>query len=322
MQVLVIVLLFSLHLLSFVIKINNMDNFFEDAIKGQQFKNIEELQAFLNKKVTDHNNASRADFDGISPDQMRHFLYAPLGADSPLQINKVDNAAFDRMPFFRTLETLLQIIHREKEIKLTPKGNLPLKVCAEITEHRFWNEELSDLYKQRKEEDFQVLHTAKIVAHIGNLTRKANGKLTITKATAKLLDTHDRNALFRSAFEIFMLKFNWAYHDLYSSPLVGQSGWAFTFYLLHKYGALPQKTGFYAEKYLQAFPVLANGLEPRFSTVEDELMRAYNTRTFSRYLRWWGFVERQKSENSHSISNLMDDVYRTPIFDAVFSLKM
>lgn len=292
-----------------------------EELQKMNFKSLAELQAFLDKKRGEFNAGKQPDFEGISPNQMAGLLYHTFEPSSPLKINRVDDAILDQMPFFRTLETLLQIVHREKSVKLTPKGNLPLKICDEVVSHHFWKEELSELYKQRKEEDFQVLHTAKIITQIGNLTRKANGKLTVTKNTAKLLDANDRNGLFRLAFEPFMQKFNWGYHDLYENPHIGQLGWAFTIFLLHKYGDSEQTVRFYAEKYLNAFPMLNQAPTTRYGLMVDGNLTAYNTRTFYRYLNWWGLIERTSTAYLYS-SELDDKVKNSEVFTALFAFDL
>jgi hypothetical protein len=295
----------------------------DDEIRDHNFKTIEELQAFLNQKRHKYNSSAREDFVGISPLQMAEFLYRPLHVNSPLKINKVDNAVFDKMPFYQTLETLLKIVHREGMVKLTPKGNLPLKICDEIVANKFWKEELSDLYKQRKEEDFHLVHTAKIIAHIGNLTRKVNNKLNVTKNTAKFLENNDRNGLFMLMFEPFVQKFNWAYHDLYEGHELGQMGWAFSLYLLHQFGNAPHPISFYGAKYLQAFPSLVDNYPPKsYSTPQDSCMRGYTMRTFQRYFNWWGFVQfmdENKKSYPHDLETL---IKRTPAFEALFSFNI
>lgn len=263
----------------------------------------------------------KIDLSGLSASQMVQLIKEPLGDNSILKINEVEDDIFNKIPFFQTVEHLLLMVLQAGSIKLTPKGNLPIKVCEDISNQQYWKEELAYLYKQRKEEDYQVIHTAKIISLIGGLARKANGKMNVTKQTQKTLEKNDKNALFLSILKPFMLKFNWGYHDLYESQHVGQTGWAFTLYMLHKYGQESHPTSFYAEKYLNAFPPVVNEFRDRtYSTPEQQAMSCYIVRSFIRYFNWMGFVELPKEIRILDYEN--EIMHKTDVLDALFSFKI
>jgi hypothetical protein len=293
----------------------------QEELNNMQFHSIEALQEFLNQKKEAHNNKADPQFSDISPMQMYRLLHNPFSAESPLVINQVDDDVFEKMPFFLTLEHLLQIVVREKAVKLTPKGNLPLKICQELADKRYWKEELSDLYKQRKEEDFQVIHAAKIIGIIGGLLRKANGKLNVTKQAQKFLEKKDRNALFVAMFQPFMSKFNWGYFDLYTSQGTGILAWAYSIYILQKFGETPQLLAFYADKYFTAFPRLIEDFQDRsYSTPQEQALNCYTLRTFIRYFNWFGFIH--FPEGTPSFGNKAKPVLKTSVVDALFSFRL
>lgn len=286
-----------------------------------QFHSLEALQDFLNQRQQAHNSQIDQDFSGLSRTQMHTLLYRPFSAESPLIINKVVDDIFEKMPFFLTLEHLLHIVMREKTVKLTPKGNLPLKICQELADKKYWKEELSDLYKQRKEEDFQVIHAAKIIGMIGGLLRKANGKLNVTKQTQKILEKNDRNALFVAMFQPFMSKFNWGYFDLYTSEDTGTLGWAFSIYLFQKLGETPPLLSVYADKYFGAFPrLMTDFVDVPYMTTHTQAERCYLVRTYARYFNWFGFV--QFIEKKHAYDYQSATIVKTPVVDALFSFKI
>lgn len=51
------------------------------ALQGRQFSSLEDLQSFTDRFMRQRNQASMADFHGLSPDQMHRFLHYPF--DSP-----------------------------------------------------------------------------------------------------------------------------------------------------------------------------------------------------------------------------------------------
>lgn len=292
----------------------------QDELNNMQFHSIEALQEFLNQKRKAHNNSVVNNFSGLSPMQMYALLYHPFDAESILVIHKVEDAVFEKMPFFLTIEHLLRIVLRDGVIKLTAKGNLPLKVCQELADKKFWNEELSDLYKQRKEEDFTVIHAAKLIAFMGGMARKANGKMNVTKTTQKILEKNDRNALFKTIFITTMSKFNWGYFDLYTSQNTGMLASMFSIYLLQQFGHEPHFLPFYADKYFTALPRLIEDFTERtYTTPQKQAESCYTVRTFIRIFNWFGFVHFPEGTPRFN----KDDVpmLKTDVVDALFSFR-
>lgn len=75
------------------------------------------------------NNSPIDDFLGLSPNQMHHLIYGAFSDNSPVQFhNDIDDTTLDRIPLFRIVEEYLNILQRDKQIKLTPLGALPKKV--------------------------------------------------------------------------------------------------------------------------------------------------------------------------------------------------
>lgn len=74
------------------------------------------------------NNTPLDDFLGLSPTEIHHLLYDTFGDKSPIQLrDNIDDKTLDQIPLFRIAEEFLKIIHRDKQIKLTPLGALPKK---------------------------------------------------------------------------------------------------------------------------------------------------------------------------------------------------
>ncbi len=241
--------------------------------------------------INEQNSRGIPDFEGYSPDDMSHILYDPFGEDSPILLMKMSDSDYKRIPILNQMKYLSELIDKQGEMKLTPKGNLPLKIVAEIYSQGFFRERLIErmINKRFKESDSVTISLAKILLIISGIIKKRNNKLSLTKKGEKILT--DDNKLLRKTISIFGLKFNWSYFDLYENRLIGQLGFGFSLILLGKYGNEKRVDNFYAEKYFRAFPVLIDGsFRPSFGTPESYAAHCYSLRTFDRFMDFFGLI--------------------------------
>lgn len=263
-----------------------------------------DLHNQIQAQIILRNNTPYENFLGLTPSEMHRLLYQPLEESSPVRFReKIENDALDRIPLFRMAEALLGIIQREGHIKLTKTGAMPVKVVKELYGSGFLLDEHIEagITKLYKEESCDTIHNVRIVIEQSGLVRKANGKLTLTKSALKLLDSGNRDQLFKQFFRTFTEKFRWSYNDLYADIPIGQLGWGFSILLLDLYGSDELGSGFYAEKYQLAFPGLIEFLLPEpYMCPEKQFTNCYKLRTFDRFFWWFGFVT-MRSEKSNSI---------------------
>lgn len=267
------------------------------------------------------NNTPMDDFLGRSPNEMHYLLYDTFGEKSPLQFrNNIDDITLDQIPLFRIAEAFLKIIHRDKQIKLTPLGALPKKTMVEIYENKFLLDEHIEhgITRLWKEDDCIAIKSARLASELAGLVRKANGKLTLTKTAEKLIETHQRSQIFRRFFQAFADKFLWSYNDGYPEQPIGQLGWAFSVIMLEKYGDELRTVHFYADKYLRAFPKFTSFFLPDFSTPEQQFFRCYGIRTFARFFLWFGFVTVQKQNKFLDLDT--DKFKRTDLVRRIFKI--
>jgi hypothetical protein len=268
------------------------------------------------------NNCPAEDFLGLTPIEMEYLLDDTFSENSPLHFsNDLDDSTLNQIPLFRIAEEYLRILQRDKQIKLTPLGALPRKVLVELYDKRILLDEQieSGLIKLWKEQDCISIANARFTAELAGLVRKANGKLTLTKKGTKLLQNENRIQLFKLFFQTFTEKLMWGSNDGYPDKTVGQLGWAFSAYMLNKFGDQANTTDFYAEKYLKAFPNFITFFKPSYSTPERQCAHCYGIRTFDRFLLWFGFVtvERQK----HYLNLETDKFTRTDIVNKIFTFE-
>jgi hypothetical protein len=266
------------------------------------------------------NNAPLDDFCGLSPTEMHRLLYNPYGVKSPLGFqDSIEGSTLDSIPFFRLTEEFLKIVSREESIKLTPLGALPRKVLHELYDHRLITEDLieSGFSKLSREQDSVAITSVHQNTLLTGLIKKTKGKLSLTKDGKNHLSPDERSNLFIRIFSIFTNSFEWASNDGYPPRDVGQRGWAFTVYLIDKFGASDHSVEFYGDRYLKAFPKsLALFTPAPWGVPRDHFLSCYHVRAFTRFLEWFGFVT---AESTHGVHNAhLDIVKRTDVFGKVF----
>lgn len=210
-------------------------------------------------------------------------------------MQKLTDTEYKQIPIFNQIKYLAELISEKGELKLTAKGFLPTKIVADIYAKGFLKDEFieSGLMKLYKETDSMTVNLTRIILELSGIIKKRSGKLSLTKAGEKTLA--DNTKLFQHIFKIFTSKFNWGYYDGYGPDDVAQFGYGFSLILLSKYGNVKRLDRFYAEKYFKAFPVMMDqAAAPTFGTVDDHMTSCYCTRTFPRFLYYFGLINREK----------------------------
>ena len=283
-----------------------------------------EIQKYLGSLVGRRNAAPLEDFSGLSPEQMHNLLYYPLESErSPVSLREnLSGETIDAIPFFRLVEEFIRIVKREKFIKLTPKGALPRKILHELYGLGFLKEKLIEngYVKLMRESDSVVLTTLPIVARLSGLITKKFGRFTLTNRGQKFVEGNRREELFRLVFETFTDKFNWDYNDGHPVSGVGQFGWGYTIFLLLKYGDSDRTVGFYADKYMNAFPTLLDRFHVGIlGPARKQCTSCYALRCFERFLKWFGFVQFEGEDDFLQREKSL--VKSTDILAKVFALK-
>lgn len=276
----------------------------------------------IETEVLLRNSSPVADFENLSPTSFHFILYDTYNENSPVHFQKnIDNETLDKVSLFRVAEEFLKIIEREKFIKLTPLGALPKKVMVELYDKKYIYDESieSGITKLWKEQDCIAILNTKIVTEIAGITKKINGKMTLTKKGILFLKFENRQIFFELFLSTFADKFNWGFNDYYPQKPIGQIGWTFTIYLLEKYGKEFQSESFYAEKYLKALPDLLNEFETGgLITQEQQFKHCYGVRTFERFLEWFGLVETDRKIRKKYFEEL--NIKATEILTKLFKI--
>ncbi len=260
----------------------------------------------------EQNNLPIHDFEGYSPAEMELILYFTFEADSPIILQKLSDSDYQKIPILNQIKYLLELIDKNGEIKLTSKGFLPTKIVADLYQQKFLKDEFIErgISKLYKETDSITVNITRILIELAGLTKKRNGKLSLTKSSSKLL--HDNYELLRLIILTFTTKFNWAYLDGYGDNQIGQLGFGFSLILLSKYGNEKRLDSFYADRYFKAYPKLLDSIQPTYGTLESYSRGCYSIRTFERFLDYFGLINIQVERNG---PNTLKYISKTDLFD-------
>jgi hypothetical protein len=284
-----------------------------DIPQGLSFNNIEEANAYFQKQVDKSNNQARPEFDGLSPHQMQKLIRIGPDANSGLVSGDLQEEDLLRIPLFQTVRYYLACLEREGELKLTPQGNLPVKLIREIYDQGYFDEWECNRIKQIKESDSLMIRLTRILVQISGLSKTRNNKLSLTKQG--LIIMKDTSMLYQSILYNWMYRFNWAYLDYHKSEVIAKECFPFSLYLLQKYGDEFRPTDFYAQKYFEAFPQLKMPEEVRIYGVTNFSHSCYAVRTFDRFLLLLNAVEISQQKWSEPVL-----VRKTDLFDKLFKI--
>ncbi len=246
--------------------------------------------------VAQRNTLPEDDFDGFSPHQMSIIVYSPFSDDCPVDMRtQIDTALLDQSPIFQIAKHLLKEMKDNEGIKLTSTGNLPPRIVNEIYARNYITDSAIEagITKLNQEAKWDILHCSKIVLKLAKLARVYRGRLLLTKNTQALLQTDQYFELFLIFFTTFATQFNWAYNDTYEDEKIGQTGFLYLLYLIHKYGVEFRELSYYTTMYLKAFPAFKMREGFWFAGSSTAVLAI---RFFERFAEWFGFVEIETRE--------------------------
>ncbi len=274
----------------------------QKEMKEKEITSQDALNEITQKIRKDYNNNPMEDFEGLSPNQMKHLVRGFLNGGRLITLSTgfPDEIAFTS-PFLKACRHILMAIPEDKPLKLTATGSLPRWLVREVydsgvyPDSRGYIKSSDSLYKEL---DWLFIHVARIICEIAGLARqgkgKQKGKWILTRKGKKMLQYPSE--MLAELFDTFYNSFQWDYLDHYPSEFAGRIGFGYTLFLLLKYGDEMREVSFYAEKFSKAFPiVLEEFLFPRFGTPLELFESCYVHRTFNKFLIPFGLVEKRTS---------------------------
>jgi len=277
-------------------------------------------------------NKPLENFDGLSRAEMRYLIHNPFSKDSPINIrHDISNRIIDQMRIMRPFEIFLKRCSQTKYVRLTKKGFLPTALVKEVDDSFVRSKDYIFVYITEGLYSEKDSHTASMVRYISEkcgFIERQNNKLVFSPQWKEYLLAGDRQRFFRSIFRGYAQYFNWINVVYNDNPNTGQEGFAYTLYLLSKYGKSYKPLSFYTNKYFKAFP-----LKPETKAIEDYDLTAaivehthfgspnsaFEIATFESFLDRFNLVNYQFVQKQNSNRQLM--IKKSRAFDKVLTFK-
>ena len=271
--------------------------------RSGRYVNQNDINRHLCEIMHAHNAMPKPDFNGFSSEQMHQMLNRPLEVECPVQLRRLTDEQIEQIPVMRQALNLMNVLS-EKKMKLTSQGYIPPKTVAELYEigSYSWN---SDWYKQKSEPKTEEVQVLRVVLKECGLIKTRVGKLSLTAKGKQLLVDH--NELMRTIILFLFRDYNTGWLDSYEDKEVGNLGRLYSLWLLHHYGADWRNTGFYADEYSKAFPML-------------NAVHGYEYRVFNRLFRFIGLCEINESDDFKG-KNWGKEVSMTELLDLMFTFE-
>ena len=152
--------------------------------------NLQDLQRHIEQAIKGQNSRPITEFEGYSPSEMLKILYFTFAIDNPLQLQKLSDTDYKKIPILNQIKYLINLIDKNGEIKLTNKGFLPTKIVSDLYSQGFLKDELieSGISKLYKETDSMTINLTRILIELAGLAKKRNGQLSLTKLSVRFLE--------------------------------------------------------------------------------------------------------------------------------------
>lgn len=281
---------------------------------------IEELNKLIAEFQNKINKVPEDDFDGLNPAQMHVLLYDPLSSTSLLQLNLSSNTYVHEVPLYRLTQLLIEEIRNAGKLKLTDKGNLPVRVCELLFNEQLIKWEYMEYVSRIREEEIPYLWPMKQYLLDQRIIKRQGNALSLTQQGEKFMK-QDEAERFKHLLFFFSRRFHWGnFYDIPDNGKCGQLGWAYSLLLLQKYGSTPRESEFYSQKLMNAFEKdLKAGSETKGQQERvRQYHQAYVVRFFESFGNWFGLVniERKKNLQLSFLNQVI--VTKSSLFDRVF----
>ena len=268
------------------------------AIQASGASTTEEMNAIAQQMNTESNARPIKTFLGLSPTQMARVLYHPL--ESPEIVSVNEDWLPEHAMALQLFDALAAGIGKDG-VKATSRGNLPIQLCRDILANT-----PEDLLMRppriRTETEFDELHTMRIVGELAGLIAQSKTHFTLTPLGQLLTRPEHRARLFYILIKTYTTDFNWGYRDGYADIELIQTAWLFSLYCLSSFGAQWRPCRFYADKFVEAFPMALDEIEDSpYISVEQDFHHCYQTRTLLRFARFWGLIDMRRVNKPDSI---------------------
>ncbi|MCX6561804.1 MAG: SEC-C domain-containing protein [Candidatus Aminicenantes bacterium] len=261
----------------------------------KDFSSLEAANEFLRVYWTRRNSEPRADFLGLSSDQIHRLIDLPFTHTSDIVRFNADyeTEILTEIPIVKDVRRFLDAFAGAEPLKATATGNLPREFAKALFEE-LDRSRLKKYIKFRTETDSLDVHTLRLVLEIVGWVRKSKGYFRLTQKGRKALDVGLSASNYLDLLSSYICRFNWGYQDRYPEFEIIQRAALFSLYLLHKKARQSVASHSLSPYFIRAFPrILAEVQSPWkniFSIIDD----CFALRFIERFCGYFGLIDVQE----------------------------
>ena len=228
--------------------------------------------------------------------------------NGPIVLNRIGDEEYMEIPLFRQIYFLCELIVNEGPLKLTLTGNLPQKVVFKMYSLGvpfYYYEKFPN--KLKKETDSLAVHLARVLAEHSGLVKKKAKLLVITKKGEMAMK--NRPLLLKTLLVALGYKLSWGCFDGYEDKMIGQQGFGQSLLMLARYGATPQLSSFYSERYFYHYHLQSFSEFPQ---------SCYAHRTFTIFLHNLGLISISDEKKYINYNEAL--ITKTSLFDRLLTI--
>ena len=234
------------------------------------------INEYLEEMMHKHNSSPRAEFNGLSPEQMREMLYDPFGPNCLVQLNHLPEEQYMQIPLVKQTLFLMQTLN-EKELKMTKNGWLPLKFVDESYHLGRPIYIIETLFMKRiNEYDATSVWMSHLTLDFLGWIKLRKGMLSLTAKGKKALS--DVDAAANEIIRFSLVGIGLHNFDGNEDDRIGNLGIAYSVWMLNKFGSEWRTGRFYQEHYQKVVNI-------------PEHFNIYAARVFDRLFYWLGIVD-------------------------------
>jgi hypothetical protein len=226
----------------------------------------------------EHGAPAASDFQGLSPSQVHELLQNPL--NSPSVFNTLFDAEsvterLDTAPVIRMARVLVEAM-QDKGIRLTGKGNLPLKHVKAMIEAGGASvvAPMARYSPIRSEEHVLAVILTRVLLEIAGYTKKTKGVLSLKQTAKTRLKKKGWLTVYLDLLTTALTRLSWASLDHYEGLEGVQYTAPFGFWLLSQKGDEWRPVDEYLDDMLRAFPRLPLAAFPVVYMSDEEQARS------------------------------------------------
>jgi len=289
------------------------------ALAGQQFESLDDVQVFAEHKIQQHNDTVQADLGGFSPDQLHTLLHAPIEEQELIQWRSNLSSVHLEFSPIQNIYLSIKAYLKDSKAKATARGNLPAALVKYVLvdfKKLLTAQEIETGYSRiNKEDDFRELSCARFIFEQAGLLRKNKGHFVLTQKAHKLSDA----GVFKLLFITYIEQYSWASEDAYPEADFLQTATWYSLVALNRLNGKPVEKDEFSEDFVRVFPMIVSEFQgDRYRSAAAQAVTAYTLRMVDRFWQLFGLVNLEGEIFTKGYKQIM---VTKPLLQQVFTFK-